>query len=213
MTSSDAAQVRGEKRRTRTRARILDAAEEMAGQADLSTIRIEDVAARAGVSPASVYTHFQTKDGLLAAVVDHLLEVGTEALEQAFDADLTPYDRFLAAGAAYIRLLLDHPALVRYLVTDRVAGDGFDAVVDRRIESLRQRFEDEIAAALASGAIQDAQPRGLSFFLMGAWLGVASLALRTDAMALDRDAIESAVIEAGLALAYGYQVPAAERTT
>ena len=76
---------RGSRRRERTRAQLLDAAEYLLSQGPPEEIRIEDVAARAGISPASVYVHFGTKDGLLAAVTERELGVATEVLNGADD--------------------------------------------------------------------------------------------------------------------------------
>lgn len=202
-TTPPAPPVRGAKRRARTRAAILDAAEQMIAEDSLDAIRIEDVATRAGVSPASVYVHFQTKDGLLAATVDRLLTVSTEALEAALSADLEPFDRFLGIGAAYIRLLLEHPALVRYFAIAEAPASETDQAVDRRLSDLRARFEGLIRELIEAGRMREVDARELSYFLMGAWQGAAALALRKDSLALDRAAIERSVVEAGLALARG----------
>lgn len=171
----------------------------------LDQIRVEDVAARAGVSPASVYVHFQTKEGLLAAAVDRLMDVGTAALEAALTADVAPFDRFIGIGAAYIRLLLDHPAMVRYLSVagDRAPRSESDRAMDARIAELRARFEQQITEVIASGGMRGVDARGLSYFLMGAWSGAAGLALRKDGLRLDRADVEHAVLEAGMALARG----------
>ena len=61
---------------------------------------MEDVAAQARVSPASVYVHFGTKDGLLAAVTERVLAVATEALRSAYAAQVSPLERFAGVGSA-----------------------------------------------------------------------------------------------------------------
>jgi len=168
-------------------------------------IRIEDVATEAGISAATVYVHFGTKDALLAAVTERVVAVATETLRGAYAAEASPLDRFAGVGVAYLRLLLDHPVVVRYLTVTGERGPRTPVeieVVDRFGE-LRAEFEQSIREAVESGAIRDVDPERLSFFLFGAWNGVAALALRRDALAMTPDQVEQSVIEAGLFLLEG----------
>lgn len=204
VTVTDAA-ARGSRRRERTRALLLGAAELLMSQRAPEEIRIEDVAARAGVSAASVYVHFGTKDALLAAVTERVLAVATEALRSAYAAETSPLERFAGVGSAYLRLLLDHPVVVKYLTVTGERGPGTtveDEVVER-FSQLRREFEQSIRDAVEAGAIRQVDPELMSYFLFGAWNGVAALALRRDALAMSPERVELAVIEAGLALLDG----------
>lgn len=199
------AAARGARRRERTRALLLDAAEKLASQRAPEEIRIEDVAAEAGISPASVYVHFGTKDGLLAAVTERVLAVATETLRAAYAAETSPLERFAGVGAAYLRLLLDHPVVVKYLTAtgERGPSTPVETEVVERFGELRREFEQSIREAVESGAIRRVDPGLMSYFLFGAWNGVASLALRRDALALSPEQVETSVIEAGLVLLEG----------
>ena len=196
---------RGSRRRERTRVQLLDAAELLLARGAPEEIRIEDVAAQAGISPASVYVHFGTKDALLAAVTERVLTVATEALRSAYAADTSPLERFAGVGAAYLRLLLDHPVVVKYLAVtgERGPRTGVEDEVAVRFSELRREFEGSIREAEEAGAIRPVDPEALSYFLFGAWNGVAALALRRDALALPPERVEQAVIEAGLVLLDG----------
>ena len=188
----------------RTRALLVDAAEELLSQRAPEEIRISDVAARAGISPASVYVHFGTKDGLLAAVTERVLAVATAALRSAYAADVPPLERFAGVGSAYLRLLLDHPVVVKYLTVtvERAPAPVEDEVV-ARFSQLRREFEQGIRDAVEAGAIRRVDPELMSYFLFGAWNGVAALALRRDDLAVSPERVEAAVIEAGLVLLEG----------
>lgn len=201
---ADAA-ARGARRRERTRALVLDAAELLLSQRAPEEIRIEDVAAEAAISPASVYVHFGTKDGLLAAVTERVLAVATEALRSAYAADTSPLERFAGAGAAYLRLLVDHPAVLRYLTATGERGPRTPAEqeVVAGFSQLRREFEQSIRDAVETGAIRPVDPELMSYFLFGAWNGVAALALRRDALTLSPERVELAIIEAGLMLLDG----------
>ncbi|WP_121257739.1 TetR/AcrR family transcriptional regulator [Nocardioides ferulae] len=196
---------RGSRRRERTRALLLDATERLLSQRAPEEIRIDDVAAEAGVSPASVYVHFGTKDALLAAVTERVLAVATDALRTAFAAETSPLERFAGAGAAYLRLLLDHPAVVKYLTVTGERGPRapVEEEVVVRFSQLRGEFEQSIRDAVEAGAIRPVDPELMSYFLFGAWNGVAALALRRDALAVSPQGVEQAVIEAGLTLLDG----------
>lgn len=168
-------------------------------------IRVEDVAAEAGISPASVYVHFGTKDGLMAAVTERVLAVATQALRQAYASDAPPLERFAGVGSAYLRLLLDHPAVVKYLTStgERGPQTPVEEEVVARFSELRGEFEQSIRDAVDAGAIRPVDPELMSYFLFGSWNGVAALALRRDALAVSSEQVEQAVIEAGLTLLDG----------
>jgi AcrR family transcriptional regulator len=202
--ATDAA-ARGSRRRERTRALLLDAAELLMSQRAPEEIRIEDVAAQAAISPASVYVHFGTKDGLLAAVTERVLAVATETLRSAYAAETSPLERFAGVGSAYLRLLLDRPAVLRYLTVtgERGPRTPVESEVVARFSQLRREFEQSIRDAVETRAIRQVDPELMSYFLFGAWNGVAALALRRDALAMSPGRVELAVIEAGLVLLEG----------
>ncbi|AWB93129.1 TetR/AcrR family transcriptional regulator [Aeromicrobium chenweiae] len=204
LPATDAA-ARGSRRRERTRALLLDAAELLMSQRPPEEIRIEDVAAEAAISPASVYVHFGTKDGLLAAVTERVLAVATEALRSAYAAEASPLERFAGVGSAYLRLLVDHPAVLRYLTVTGERGPRTpdEEEVVARFSQLRREFEQSIRDAVDAGAIRPVDPELMSYFLFGAWNGVAALALRRDALQVSPERVELAVIEAGLMLLDG----------
>jgi AcrR family transcriptional regulator len=60
-------------KRNRTRQALLVAAEEIFGSQGWRSARMEDIAARAGVSPATAYNHFPSKQALVGQVFAPLL--------------------------------------------------------------------------------------------------------------------------------------------
>lgn len=196
--SENPAQVRGERRRMRTRAALLDAAEQLLADRSTDAIRMEDVAEVAGISPASVYVHFGTKDALVSAVIQRLLDTSMAELMAAYAAEGTAFEQVLEAGVAYMRLLVDRPALTRYLSVNALGGPGnsLDGEVSARIDLLRNAFEQRIQAAVDSGEVKSVDSRMLSYFLFGAWNGVAALALRTDNARLTPAEVEKCLLQA-----------------
>ncbi|MGE5477851.1 MAG: TetR/AcrR family transcriptional regulator [Bacteroidales bacterium] len=73
---------------------ILDAAQECFLEHGFSSTSMDMVAARAGVSKATIYAHFQSKDELFGAIIqrrcdDHAEGLGTLAVDDRLDARAT----------------------------------------------------------------------------------------------------------------------------
>jgi len=72
---------------------ILAAAYDIAVAEGLDAVTARRVATAAGISPGLVFFHFQSKDGLLQALLDVLLDGTLDALTDPGLADLEPWDR------------------------------------------------------------------------------------------------------------------------
>lgn len=166
---------------------------------------MEDVAELAGMSAASVYVHFGTKDALVSAVMQRLLEISMVELTAAYSSEGTAFEQVRQAGLAYMRLLIDHPALTRYVAVNAIGGPAnpFDEVVAERLDVLRVAFEERIQAAVDDGEIRPVDSRLLSYFLFGSWSGVAALALRDDGARLTAEEVEQCLIQARDLLTWG----------
>lgn len=110
--------------------------------------------------------HFGTKDALLAAVIERVLAVATEALRTAYAAQTSPLERFAGVGFAYLRLLLDHPIVVKYLALtgERGPRTPVEDEVVTRFAQLRLEFEQSIREAVDSRAIRPVDPDLMSYF-------------------------------------------------
>ena len=114
------------------RQEILDAATELlleAGQARAVSIR--SVAQRVGVTPPSIYLHFQDKDGLLDAVCARYLARLDLAMEQVAIGQPTTVDVLRAQGLAYVRFALQTPELYRLATMGEWrSGSNVDMALD-----------------------------------------------------------------------------------
>jgi AcrR family transcriptional regulator len=89
-----------------TQRAILEAAEEVFGQSGLSGARMEDIAARAGVSVGTLYNHFADRDALLKALIVTRRQELLERLDSVLAS--SEKDGFGAQLEQFVRAVLEH---------------------------------------------------------------------------------------------------------
>ncbi|GAA2188867.1 TetR/AcrR family transcriptional regulator [Leucobacter alluvii] len=82
--------------RSSTEARILDAAEDLFFSQGIISTPIDAITARAGVSPATLYRGYASKDALLAAVLERRQNAWIEFWDEAIARASTDEQRLLA---------------------------------------------------------------------------------------------------------------------
>lgn len=100
----------------RNREALLLAANEMIDSCGVEAVTMDAVAARAGVGKGTVYRRFESREGLMAALLDH-----SETLWQAsvlsgpppLGPGAPPMERLLAFGRSRIETNLKHADLIR----------------------------------------------------------------------------------------------------
>jgi AcrR family transcriptional regulator len=194
-TAPTAAAARTGRRRARTRSAILDAAEVVFGREGYEGARIEEIAERADVSVGSIYSHFDGKRGLYLQLVDRALGLFTEYMERSEDPSLTPLQRVLAGGDAYLRFHLDHPGAFHFLAyrspgAQQLSGDDeTEARIRDRVGLLLRRFAEQIDNAIAAGEARPVDSLRLTHYLWGAWNGVIALRQQPDGLRISDEEI------------------------
>jgi AcrR family transcriptional regulator len=125
------------------------------GEKGFAGARIEEIAARAGVSKGTVYLYFETKAELFRAVVRDTMTPNLEVIERTILSLDLPF-------AALIRMMLPRFA---ELVTARPIGTLVKMVVgeSRNFPELAKVWHDDVihkAISLIAGVILRAQERG-----------------------------------------------------
>lgn len=171
---------RMQRRQLRNRDAILDAAEQLFADHGFQGLRIDSIAETADVSVGTVYVHFGSKEGVIAAAADRILDRAEHYMAQAYVLSDSPIEQVAASGAAYHNLLEDHPFLVRFLVAELPALPDDPALdtIRARITSLHEQLAATIDVAIAQGQITGLDSRMLATFLLGAWNGVHALGAR-----------------------------------
>ncbi|MGV9798573.1 TetR/AcrR family transcriptional regulator [Mycobacterium sp. NPDC003449] len=122
-----------------SREQILDATERLMATRGYAATSIADIRKACGLPASSIYWHFGSKDGVLAAV----MERGAERFFGAIPTDGTPAEQLAVAA----ELQAGHPDFLRFLYLLSLER-GDDPVVDEVVRRVRDTAIDQFAAGV-----------------------------------------------------------------
>ncbi|WP_252436990.1 TetR/AcrR family transcriptional regulator [Pseudonocardia humida] len=157
-------------RRGRTRARLLDAAVDVFAERGVEGATVELICERAGFTRGAFYSNFATKEELLLAAAEHVLQVSLQRIEEAADRLV------LDPGA-------DHAAQIDALVAHFLGPEDPRGV---RIEAELRRLaqDDPRARALVLRMNEHVESRVLG--VVGSVEAMGSLRLRAEPIVVVR---------------------------
>jgi AcrR family transcriptional regulator len=138
---------------------ILDAAEIVFAERGFHEARIQDIAARARIAVGTVYNHFETKEDVLAALLEQHAGAFADALEPA-SGDPRGFEPALRARVARLLSYIDEHRGFFVLLTE---VGGF-AHRPKAVERLKRSFRTLVDAGIAAGVLQSAPPERLARF-------------------------------------------------
>ena len=200
---------RAQRRKARTEASIIDAAEGLFLERGFHGVTVEQVADAADVAVGSIYVHFASKEGLYLALLERAFEVEQTYMQAALDSNVAPLQQLLLAGDAYLRFYFENPGYFRILVWPHVDARPADELPDaaqrlaERAEQQVSRLADVLAACQQQGLVSDGDPYKIAKFMWGAWNGVIALNLRPDRLRLGDDELRAVIAEGRRILAEG----------
>lgn len=155
-------------------AEIVSAALEVFAEKGFAAARLDDIAARAGVSKGALYLYFETKQDLFEAVVRDAVLPNLDAVEQAvanLDLPFRQLAPMLAARVAQLMTTSSLPAVAKMVIAESrnfpdLARVWHDQVVSRALAVLTGL----IKAAQARGEIQPGDPRYHALSIVGPML-------------------------------------------
>lgn len=155
------------------RPRIVAAAKElMAAATTAEEVSIRAVASAVGVTPPSIYLHFEDKRALITAVVIDVFEELDRVMLAAVADVADPLERLRAFGLSYVRFALDHPEHYRLATMDACPRPDVDQVL---AAGAFVHFSEAVAACLEAGVFAPAEPVDVTLDLWAAAHGVAAL--------------------------------------
>jgi AcrR family transcriptional regulator len=126
----------------RTREALLAAAREVFEEQGFGATRMDDIAAAAGTSHGTVYTYFQTKEDLLEAVVQRVIDDLLASLRASTAPD--PVERVREANNRYLVASAEHARLLRVVQEASFSDARFGEV----LRQLRTTHITRVAAAI-----------------------------------------------------------------
>jgi AcrR family transcriptional regulator len=147
------------------RERLCEAAERLFAQRGAEAVTMRQLAAELGVSPMTPYRYFRDKDDILAAVRANGFNRFSEMLEAARATALTPRDRGVAVGEAYLSFAFENPTTYK-LMFDLHQPNPSDypdlqAAGRRARQTLTAYVSDQIEAGVVWG---DPEKIGMMFW-------------------------------------------------
>jgi AcrR family transcriptional regulator len=137
------APTRVDRRRERTRAALIGAAQQFLAEGR-SQVSIQQITDAADVGFGSFYNHFESKEALFEAAVASVLQVYGDALDGIVAGYDDPAEVFAVSFRLTGRLQRQIPAMVRVLLNEGVG-------ILLRDQGLRPRAIRDIEAAVAAG--------------------------------------------------------------
>lgn len=140
-----------ERKSSRTRRRLLDAAAKLFKERGYAGTRQEDIADAAAIKAASVYYHFSSKEELMGEVLDQGISRCFDAVTASVDAlgpEASLRARLQAAVAAHLDMLLRHGD---YTAANIRSFGQVPEPIRRRHWPLREAYGDYWRGLLESG--------------------------------------------------------------
>ena len=178
---------RREASKKETRQLILKAARLLFAQKGPEECTIRDIAKKAGVSPASVVVHFQSKTALLEEALNRDLEKALSELIASMPLDLALLDRLLHLATGFFRLYDTNRNLYRALIRHTIFEPGGKTphmanLSARYLQFLAALVEEEKARGLIRPEVDVQVAAGAIFSL---YLGALILFFREPAMTVE----------------------------
>ena len=158
------------------REQILDAASRLLVETgDEDAVSIRAVAEAVGVTPPSIYLHFDDKTELIFAVCERYMDELDRMSEEAALASEDPLESLLLRGKGYIRFGLENPEPYRVIFMRKPADTPLPWQYEKIVSSSAfGHLLQSVTAAIESGRVEG-DPMLVSISLWAAVHGITSL--------------------------------------
>jgi AcrR family transcriptional regulator len=159
------------------REKILAEAMQMVCEQGAASLTIRNLARRLGLAPATIYSHFRSKEELLGQIALHGFDQLAAATREA--TKLEDVRQAMAEGGRrYLEFALAHPTLYKLMFDEFDVGPyRDDPAVFVPGRALFDQYRDLYARAVAAGSIRRIDPEVQTLISWSAIHGFAMLAL------------------------------------
>jgi len=155
-------------------AEILAAALELFAEKGFSATRMDDVAARAGLSKAGVYLYFKDKTALLKALVEEMAGANVAVARNIVEAHQEPVSPLIATILAFLASQVRHtrfPEIIKIVIAESRAHPEVGRLyLDSVIGQGLPLFEGLIRRGIASGEFRAVDPAFAARAMIGPML-------------------------------------------
>jgi len=163
------------------RARVLEAAIDLAAQGGYDDVQMREVAHRAGVAMGTIYRYFDSKDQLLAAALVDWSDRMAQFLEARPPVGATPSERLIDVIRRASRNIERNPQLTAALITGVTSAEAgvrqYQDEVARCLERMLSSGLDGVAPAEQEGILRILRHVWFAALLgwVNGWRGVRSV--------------------------------------
>ncbi|MFT4116130.1 TetR/AcrR family transcriptional regulator [Bradyrhizobium sp.] len=176
-----------ERRRTkrieRRRAEILDAAKQIFLAGDYASVTIDDIADAAGISRATIYLYFKSKQEMYTELLFRDLDAMITMLTGSLDRNDTVRNNLFRMATSYMNFFRIHPEYFTTLSfffmpgrTETLPPDAA-AKISARLNDGILSIEEAIKLGISRGEARPIDARAATLSLWGQWMGNAYLAV------------------------------------
>ncbi len=179
-----------------TRARLLQAAQELIEEGGYGAASVIAIAERAGVAAGTLYRHFSSKEELFVELFRSVCDREVRAMQSAAEkmpADAPYADRLETVLATFAERAMRRPRLAWALIAEPV-----DPRVDAERLAYRERYAGLIAEGVRAGVAAGQLPEQNAELIAAALVGGCGEALVGPLVAAGRDPPSSAEVIAAL---------------
>lgn len=174
-TTTDRSQkpTRGAKRAAQTRAKLVRAAMEAMAEKGVDGATINDITERADVAVGSFYNHFGTRDAIIKAAAQTMIEDMAHALDGLWDHVDDPVEVIATAIRIAFKRAMDDPAWGWFLLRTSERG----GLITR---GLGARMARDLKAAKLAGRVKPHNIDHIALALVGTFMSFLSAGLQGD---------------------------------
>ena len=155
-------------RRQAIRDQILRTAADLFRERGYRASTLEDIAARLGMSKASLYTYFRAKEEMLAAISRATIAAFTRELALVRASRLPPEDKLRRVVREHVRFVISNRSFLTVFFSEEAS---LPPRLARLLAAQKDRYDKGVEAivieGIRSGVFRDAPPRLVVFGLLG----------------------------------------------
>ena len=159
--------------------RILESAMEIFSQKPYHLVKVEDIAARAGVGKGTVYEYYRSKEALFRAVFDEGGRIYLRVMEEALNREGTAVEKFTHLVATHMSFICQNRQRAILMVAEQrlIAPRELRQTFMERRGRLLSLVRETIRQGIREGSFAPVDVEFASLFVIGGIISLWPLAL------------------------------------